>query len=105
MENDTAAELARLDLIERHLRRCGAFDETTQSELALARVMAGTRGMERSSPCEPLERPRHTPDMLVAEGSAATATVRRPQQHHIDAGTHGGVFMQLTRLDAAVRVA
>jgi len=26
MENDTAAELARLDRVERHLRRCDAFD-------------------------------------------------------------------------------
>jgi hypothetical protein len=47
MENDTTAELARLDLVERHLQRCGAFDERARRELALARELAWMLGMKR----------------------------------------------------------
>jgi len=43
MENDTAAELARLDHVEHHLRRCAAFDETAQSELTFARELTRMR--------------------------------------------------------------
>jgi hypothetical protein len=43
MENDTAAELARLDRVERHLRRLDAFSETAQGDLALARELAWKR--------------------------------------------------------------
>ena len=59
MENDTTNELARLDRVERHLRRCGAFDETARSELTLARELASMRGTERpSEPDEPPESQR-----------------------------------------------
>ena len=72
MENDTTAELARLDRVERHLRRCGAFDKTVQRELALARELAWMREMKRpSDPCEPLRSRSTAPDGDTAEGSGS----------------------------------
>jgi len=40
VENEAAAELARLDRVERHLRRLDAFSETARIDVALARELA-----------------------------------------------------------------
>jgi hypothetical protein len=47
VECDTAAELARLDRVERQLRRIDALTEGAKRELALARKLAWTRASQR----------------------------------------------------------
>jgi len=78
MENDPATELARLDRVEWHLRRCGAFDETAKRELALARDLARTRGLERpSEPFEPLESVSAPPDSQGTAGGSGPADAQQ----------------------------
>ena len=68
MENDTAAELVRLDRVERHLRRLDALTEGAKRDLALARKLVQKRADQRLDSM--------TPEMRTVSRTKGTGSMR-----------------------------